>query len=193
MGGNSRQTYRLAVVERALAEAHASDIDEKTRKGAWKAALKYLNRKGLPGGKGQGHFTDYTLGDIHKLLIALELMGASIEPALAIEMVETSWGMLSHLIDMHYRCGPNRRYHPGEPQYGDVYLLVRLDFLIARWKPKKAAKGFFGPASFSYFVGRDTERFFEWLRDGNQRVLIVNLSSKLKTLDAWLTMLIEER
>jgi len=159
------KTYSYAAVERALAAIHG--IDERGRIGWLRARLQHFRRLGLaPEGPGRGKVISYTLDDVDRWLVALEVEFFKIDPTTAISFVMGNWSDIARLL---------AEARASESAVGDVLMTVHFDL------PQKlpTVGGSTTVAGMSVIAA--------WLRgdpgEPPRRVGIFNLSVRAKALD----------
>jgi hypothetical protein len=161
------KTYSYAAVERALAATFG--VDERGRIGWFRAKLQHFRRLGLaPAGPGRGKVIDYTLDDVDRWLVALEVEFFKIDPTTAISFVRGNWSDIAKLLS---------EARASESAVEDVLMTVHFDAM-----PQKL------PTVGGSTTVKGMGVIADWLRgdphEPPRRVGIFNLSVRAKALDA---------
>jgi hypothetical protein len=160
-------TYGYAAVETALALVFR--VDAAGQRGWFRARIQNFRRLGLtPAGPGKGKTISYSLEDIDRWLIALE-MEHFVNPVVTVNLVKTAWDRDDDpLRDLVKAARAAQR--------ADDEILVTVEFrLFSSTEPILGVSTMKGLGSLG--------RWLRDYRDGPRRSALFNLSSRLHALD----------
>ena len=180
--------YSYATVEAALGAVFV--VDEAGQRGWLRGRIQHLRRlRLLAAAPGKGKTISYTLEDIDKMLIVLELEHFRVDPVSAVELVKRSW------IRADGELTSDEAFSRGRASLGDLMLqarassrdeddvIITVDFSDVLTKLPRM--GYTGMQGLHHSLG-------PWLRGKPEhpsafnppnRASIFNLSARLRALD----------
>jgi hypothetical protein len=174
--------YGYAAVERALGEVFA--IDARGQRGWLRGRLTNFRRLGLtPEGPGKGKTIDYTLEDVDRWMIGMELGHLRLDPAVIVELIDRTWSRPTGGLDAF------AAFDRGEAALRDLITVARAgtrpDVMVTvRFDAMSRP-----PVIVGYTTSAGMEGFVTWLSDARwpnvapRRASIFNLSDRVRRLD----------
>ncbi len=194
--GNSRYAYKA--VESALAAVFR--IDTPGREGWLRGRLQHFRRLGFtPRGAGKdggrrrrgGAAIAYSLEEVDKWLVGLELAHLRFDPTLIVELIDQNWGRPRGDLTAQ------EAFDSGKAKLRDLVTVARAgerpDVMVFVWFDAMSQ-----PPVIGYTTERGTDSFASWLtmpgldgygrwqgedRDVPRRAAIFNLSDRIRRLD----------
>ena len=181
MGSAPAQPFEYARVERALARVYQA---EHVREKAFRGRLKHFRKLGVPNqNPGKGARVHYSASDVFQLMVCLELSEFGLDPNLIVKIVQRHWsgkGYFAQTIDVAQRFAGN-----------DFYAVLHANFMSWTWHEKfeQSARrisyqsGPYDPVHFSFPKESDLPALLQRLREEGQRVMIFNLSARIREVE----------
>jgi hypothetical protein len=170
-----------ARVEAALARIYrAEDVQQTT----FRARLKHLRKLGVPSqNPGKGAPLAYSMQDVFRLMVCLELAEFGIAPALVVKIVKRHWAGKGYFP----QAIQNAQLFPGN----DFLAVIQTDFMSWPWNRKKFkqddtgiffSSGMLDPVQIAFPKESDAAVIFKDLREAGRRACVFNLSARIRAL-----------